>query len=331
MVTRERKPLLEVDDVTVRFTVKRGLLGGGSYQVKAVNGISFEICQRETFGLVGESGSGKSTIGNALLRLVNIDSGSIRLEGKPVHELKGRMLDFRRDLQAVFQDPYSSLNPSMIVADIIGEPLTIHYGLRGAERNKRVSGLLERVGMASDQLERYPSEFSGGQRQRIAIARALALEPKLIICDEPVSALDVSTQSQVISLLEQLQETMGISYLFIAHDLAVVRHISDRIGVLYLGQLMEVGPADRIYDTPAHPYTQMLLAAIPVVDPAVQRERKQERRKLPVTELPSPTDLPDGCPFHTRCIHVMDICRKKVPRKIPVAGGGWAACHLYDG
>jgi len=331
MVAPDEKPaLLEVRDLTVHFKLKKGLLGGGNYTVRAVNGVSFDIAAGETFGLVGESGSGKSTVGKALLRLVDINHGTISLEGEPVHQLRGRMLDFRRDLQVVFQDPYSSLNPSMIVRDIVGEPLYIHFGQKGAERDARVAGLLDRVGLNPDQMERYPSEFSGGQRQRIAIARALALEPKLIVCDEAVSALDVSTQSQVIGLLEELQATFGLSYLFIAHDLAVVRHISHRIGVLYLGQLMEVGPSDRVYEAPAHPYTRMLLEAVPVADPQVQRQRKAARRRLPVTELPSPTDLPGGCPFHTRCSEAMDVCRHEVPKKVPVPGGGWAACHLLS-
>lgn len=324
-------PLLEVRDLAVHFRVKRGVLGMASYDVRAVNGVDFEISSGETFGLVGESGSGKSTVGRALLRLVPIERGEILLNGKPVHELTGRMLDFRRDLQVVFQDPYSSLNPSMIVGDIVGEPLTIHFGLRGAERDERVASLFEQVGLAADQMERYPSEFSGGQRQRIAIARALALSPSVIICDEAISALDVSTQSQVIGLLEELQERLGLSYLFIAHDLAVVRHISHRIGVMYLGQIMETGPAERVYEAPAHPYTKMLLAAIPVVDPALQKRRKAERRKLPVTELPSPTDLPTGCPFQTRCPQAESICRESAPARVAVAGGGWAACHFVEG
>ena len=232
------------------------------------------------------------------------------------------MLDFRRDLQVIFQDPQASLNPSMVVADIVGEPLTIHFGLRGKERDARVAQLLERVGLAAYHLERYPSEFSGGQRQRIAVARALALEPRLIVCDEPVSALDVSTQSQAINLLEELQESFGIAYLFIAHDLAVVQHISHRVGVMYLGRLVELGPADRVHEQPAHPYTEMLLAAAPVADVATQRQRKAVRRQLPATELPSPIDPPSGCPFHTRCTYAMDICRREMPEPTPIDGGG---------
>lgn len=325
-----RTALLQVTGLTVQFHVKRGLFGRDSYIVRAVNGVDFGIGEGETFGLVGESGSGKSTIGRALLRLVDATSGRILLDGKPVQNLEGRMLDFRRDLQVVFQDPYSSLNPSKTVGDIVGEPLTIHHGLRGSERDSRVVRLLEQVGLDGDQVGRFPSEFSGGQRQRIAIARALALEPKLIVCDEPVSALDVSTQSQVIGLLEELQERLGLAYLFIAHDLAVVRHISHRVGVLYLGQLMETGPAERVYEAPAHPYTKMLLTAVPVADPVMQKQRKAERRRLPVSELPSPANYPTGCPFHTRCPSAMETCRTTAPPRREIRGGGWAACHLDD-
>ncbi len=323
-----KAPLLAVEDLHVQFRVRRGLFGAASYTVHAVAGVTFEIARGETLGIVGESGSGKSTLGRALLRLVDATRGSIRLEGREVRELSGRMLDFRRDLQVIFQDPQASLNPAMVVADIIGEPLTIHFGLRGPERNAKVAELLERVGLAAYHLERYPSEFSGGQRQRIAVARALALEPRLIVCDEPVSALDVSTQSQAINLLEELQESFGIAYLFIAHDLEVVRHISHRVGVMYLGKLVEVGPADRVHEQPAHPYTEMLLAAAPVADAIVQRRRKAARRKLPATELPSPLDPPTGCPFHTRCAYVMDVCKREMPEPSMVDGGGWVACHL---
>jgi oligopeptide/dipeptide ABC transporter ATP-binding protein len=250
------------------------------------------------------------------------------LNGLSITALRGRMLDFRRDLQVVFQDPYSSLNPAMVVADIIGEPLTIHHGLRGAARDQRVGDLREEVGLGRHQLERYPSEFSGGQRQRLAIARALASEPRVIVCDEAVSALDVSTQSQVINLLEDLQARTRVAYLFIAHDLAVVRHISHRTGVMYLGRMMELGPTERLFEAPAHPYTRKLLEAVPVLDPVAQKRRKSARRHLPVVELPTPTRLPSGCVFHTRCPYVMDVCRREVPEPTPVHAGGWVACHL---
>jgi peptide/nickel transport system ATP-binding protein len=321
---------LVASHLTVKFHVDRGLFGQGSYDVAAVSDVSFSLEPGQTLGLVGESGSGKSTISRALLRLVDIDSGSIRLGDTDISKLRGRMLDFRRDLQAIFQDPYSSLNPSMVVADIVGEPLQVHYRLKGKDRDRRVAQLLEQVGLSAYQMERYPAEFSGGQRQRIAIARAIALEPKVIICDEAISALDVSTQSQVINLLEELQQNLGLAYLFIAHDLAVVRHISDHIAVLYLGRLMEIGPVDRICDVPAHPYTQMLLAAVPVTDPIEQKKRKAIRQLLPVSELPSPANPPAGCPFNTRCPRVVARCRSEIPKLQDVATGGMVACHLPD-
>ena len=322
---------LEVTDLHVRFHVRRGLFGRDSYDVDAVNGVSFELAAGETLGLVGESGSGKSTIGRALLRLVETSRGSMKVVGRDVSELSGaEVLDFRRDLQAVFQDPYSSLNPSMIVADIVGEPLMIHHGLTGSARNERVAELLEQVGLATYHMERYPSEFSGGQRQRIAIARAIALQPKLIICDEAISALDVSTQSQVINLLDELQEQLHIGYLFIAHDLAVVRHLSDQIAVLYLGRLMEMGPADRVCESPAHPYTRLLLDSVPVTDPIEQKKRKANRRGQSAMELPSPVNPPSGCPFHTRCPNATSLCRERVPVPTPVPSGGMVACHLYE-
>ncbi len=324
-------PLLAVNDLHVTFRVRRGWFGRRSFVVRAVNGISFEIHSGETFGLVGESGSGKSTVGRALLKLVDAERGDILLNGRPVAELRGRMLDFRRDLQVVFQDPYASLNPTKVIGDIVGEPLLIHGLVRTrAERESRVAELLTQVGLAPELMERYASEFSGGQRQRIAVARALALSPKLIVCDEPVSALDVSTQSQVVNLLEELQQTLGLAYLFIAHDLAVVRHLSHRIGVMYLGRLVEVGPAERLYESPAHPYTKMLLAAIPVPNPEEQRVRKAQRRLLPVTELPSPTNVPSGCAFHQRCPHAQPLCRTDEPVAKAVPGGGSAACHLIE-
>ncbi len=320
--------LLQVDDLHVHFTLRRGLLNQQKVIVRAVNGVSFSLQPGETLGIVGESGSGKSTLGRALLRLVPVTSGDMRLDGRSITALRGRMLDFRREVQVVFQDPYSSLNPAMVVADIVGEPLTIHHGLRGVARDQRVGDLLEEVGLGRHQLERYPSEFSGGQRQRLAIARALASEPRVIVCDEAVSALDVSTQSQVINLLEDLQARTRVAYLFIAHDLAVVRHISHRTGVMYLGRLMELGPTERLFEAPAHPYTRQLLDAVPVLDPVAQKRRKSARRILPVVELPTPTRLPAGCVFHTRCPYVMDVCRREVPEPTPVRAGGWVACHL---
>lgn len=321
--------LLRVEQLSVQFRIRRGLLGRKSYTVHAVHNVNFDLHRGETLGLVGESGAGKSTVGRALLRLQDISSGSIRLNGEEIGRLKGQLPELRRNLQAVFQDPYSSLNPSMVVGDIIAEPLKVHFNLTRAERESRVGELMEQVGLRARQMQRYPAEFSGGQRQRIAIATALALDPAIIICDEAVSALDVSTQSQVINLLQELQQRLRLAYLFIAHDLAVVRHISDRIGVLFLGQLVEIGPADRICERPAHPYTRMLLDAVPVPDPVVQRKRKAKRRATNVGEICSPTELPTGCPFSSRCPKVMDVCRTRLPGATPVAGGGVVSCHLY--
>jgi peptide/nickel transport system ATP-binding protein len=329
-VSAADKVLLSVDNLSVRFRVKRGLFGRQNYDLMAVNGVSFALNRGETLGLVGESGAGKSTIGRALLRLTDASSGTIMLQGKDLASMQGRILDFRRDLQAVFQDPYSSLNPSMVVGDIIAEPLKIHFNMTEAKRKARVAKLMTQVGLSPHQVQRYPSEFSGGQRQRIAIAAALALDPKIIICDEAVSALDVSTQSQVINLLEELQSNLKIASLFIAHDLAVVRHISNRIGVLYLGQLMEIGPTERICSQPAHPYTKMLLASIPVTDPIEQKKRKAIRRTLPAVELPGPNNIPTGCPFSTRCAEALEQCKTVKPKPVEVEGGGLVSCHLYS-
>jgi len=329
-VSGGKEQLLRVNDMVVRFRVKRGFFGRQSYDVMAVNGVSFELNRGETLGIVGESGAGKSTIGRALLKLIELDSGTILLEGEDVGAMRGRILDFRRDLQAIFQDPYSSLNPSMIVGDIIAEPMKIHFDWTDKQRKARATELMSQVSLSPDQMQRYPSECSGGQRQRIAIATALALDPKIIICDEAVSALDVSTQSQVINLLGDLQSSMKIALLFIAHDLAVVRHISDRIGVLYLGQLMEIGPAERICEAPQHPYTRMLLAAAPVTDPVEQKKRKAIRQAMPAVELPDPTSIPTGCPFSTRCPDVMEHCHTVKPEPSEVPGGGLVRCHLYN-
>jgi peptide/nickel transport system ATP-binding protein len=319
-----RAAVLEVENLSVTFKIRRGLFN--KVPLRAVNDVSFHIGERETLGLVGESGSGKSTTGRAVLRLIDADSGTVRLDGKDVlGASKGKVRELRRDMQMVFQDPYSSLDPSMVVAESIGEPLDVHEGLRGKARNDRVRELLHHVGLADHHLQRYPYEFSGGQRQRIAIARAIAVNPRLLVCDEAVSALDVSTQNQIINLLEDLQEEFGISYLFIAHDLAVVRHLSQRVAVMYLGSLVETGPSRRIYEHPAHPYTEALLSAVPIPVPWVQRNR--QRIILP-GDLPDPTNPPPGCPFHTRCPYVMDVCSEVVPEHTPVDGGGTVACHL---
>jgi peptide/nickel transport system ATP-binding protein len=319
-----RAAVLEVENLSVTFKVRRGVFH--KVPLRAVNDVSFHIGEHETLGLVGESGSGKSTTGRALLRLIEADGGTVRLDGKDVLGASKRQVrNLRRDMQMVFQDPYSSLDPSMVVADSIAEPLEVHEGLKGKAKADRVRELLHHVGLAEHHMQRYPYEFSGGQRQRVAIARAIAVNPRLLVCDEAVSALDVSTQNQIINLLEDLQAEFGIAYLFIAHDLAVVRHLSQRVAVMYLGSVVETGPARRIYEQPAHPYSEALLSAVPIPIPWVQRSR--ERIILP-GDLPDPTDPPTGCSFHTRCPHVMDICSQVVPEHTPVDGGGTVACHL---
>lgn len=317
-------PLVNAKNVTVDF--KKRKLIGPTRVVRAVNDVSFEIAVGETLGLVGESGSGKSTTGRALLKLVPVESGQIHVDGHDLTSARGGELRrLRRQMQMVFQDPYSSLDPSATVAASIAEPLRVHEGMSRRDSWKRTVELLDLVGLRASHANRYPHEFSGGQRQRVAIARALGLNPKLIVCDEAVSALDVSTQNQVINLLEDLRDEFGLSYLFIAHDLAVVRHIAHRVAVMYLGHIVETGPAERIYQRPAHPYTQALLSAIPVPNPAMSN--KADRIVLK-GDLPDPADPPSGCPFQTRCGYVMDICRTEMPATTPVAGGGEVACHL---
>lgn len=314
-------PLLSVTDLHVSFKARLRRT-----RVHAVNGVSFEVAPGETLGIVGESGSGKSTVARALMRLIPVDSGSAVLDGRDLLGLgRKEMLGARRDIQMVFQDPYSSMNPSMVVAEIIGEPLEVQNGIKGAARNDRVRELLDAVGLSRNHLERYPYEFSGGQRQRIAIARALANNPKMVILDEAVSALDVSTQNQIINLLEDLQSDLGVSFVFIAHDLAVVRHIARRTVVMYLGKVMEEGPSERLFSSPAHPYTEALLSAVPIPNPVVQAQRT---RILLKGEPPDPTRVPSGCPFVTRCNHAMDVCHEQVPELTPVDGGGVVACHL---
>jgi oligopeptide/dipeptide ABC transporter ATP-binding protein len=311
--------LLSIEDLHVTFRRRRT-----DRPVRAVNGVTFTLERGETIGVVGESGSGKSTIARAVMRLVPAERGRAVLDGRDLLTLGGADLrNARKDVQMVFQ--YSSMNPSMVVADIIGEPLEVQAGIKGAERDKRVAQLLDDVGLSSRHLQRYPYEFSGGQRQRIAIARALANHPKLVILDEAVSALDVSTQNQIINLLEDLQHATGVSFLFIAHDLAVVRHIARRTVVLYLGRVMEEGPSERIFETPAHPYSEALLSAVPVPNPAVQRQRA---RVVLSGEPPDPSNPPPGCPFAARCTYVMDVCRTTMPEPTPVDGGGIVACHL---
>jgi oligopeptide/dipeptide ABC transporter ATP-binding protein len=301
--------LLHVEGLTKHFPVTSGVLGRTVGYVRAVDGVSFDIARGETLGLVGESGSGKTTVGRSILRLIEPTAGSVVFDGIDVrHADAPELRRLRRSLQIIFQDPYSSLNPRLRVVDLVGEALEVHGIARGAAVEKRVSELLTRVGLAPSALNRYPHEFSGGQRQRIGIARAIALEPKLIVCDEPVSALDVSIQAQVVNLLQDLGREFALSYLFIAHDLSVVRHLSHRVAVMYLGELVELAPTERLFAAPAHPYARALLSAIPVPDP-----RRRRRRLVLEGDIPSPLSPPSGCRFHTRCPAVMDRCRVEPP------------------
>jgi oligopeptide transport system ATP-binding protein len=318
-------PLLQVSDLTKAFPIRGGLLKRQIGSVRAVDGVNFHINPSETFGLVGESGCGKSTTGRCVLRLIEPSSGEILFEGRDVRALSGEKLRaIRRDIQIIFQDPYASLNPRMTIGDIIGEALTIHKLAKTRQQfEERIVHLLETVGLQAGHMSRYPHEFSGGQRQRIGIARALAVEPKLIICDEPVSALDVSIQAQVINLLEDLQEKFGIAYLFVAHDLSVVEHISKRVAVMYLGRIVETAPSRQLYASPKHPYTEALLSAVPIPDPSVKRKRIRLKG-----EVPSPINPPSGCHFHTRCPLAQDICSRETPPLKESAPGQFVACHF---
>ena len=331
--TAGARALVEIDDLTITFPGGRGRWPWQRQpDVRAVQHASLHIDSGETLGLVGESGSGKTTIGRAVLRFIEPSGGTIRLGDFDVTGF-GRSVPpaYRRAVQVVFQDPVGSLNPSMIVGDIIGEPLQIHFGMEADARQRRAGDLLEQVGLERHHLQRYPYEFSGGQRQRIAVARALATEPQLLVLDEPVSALDTSTQSQVINLLNRLQQETGAAYLFIAHDLAVVRHISDRIAVMYHSRVVEQGESDRVCEEPRHPYTELLLASIPDPDPAIQPAKSRRRRELTVgLELGAAGNAPvHGCPFASRCAHVMDVCHREFPEPYPLADGGEVRCHLH--
>jgi oligopeptide/dipeptide ABC transporter ATP-binding protein len=317
--------LLEVEHLTMHFPVRGGtVIDRQVAKVHAVDDVTFSMVEGETVGLVGESGCGKTTLSRTLLRLLEPTGGTIRFRGTDVTHAKGRALaPMRRQMQMVFQDPYASLNPRKRVGQIIGMPLALHGTKRDA-REERVAELLERVGLSPEHINRFPHEFSGGQRQRIGVARALALEPRLIILDEPVSALDVSIQAQIVNLLEDLQEALGLTYLFVAHDLSVVRHVSDRIAVMYLGKIMELSPAEELYLKPIHPYAEALLGAIPIPDPKENRER--ERVVLP-GEPPNPMNPPSGCVFHPRCEYATDVCSSVQPPLMEYAGGHLAACH----
>ena len=321
------EPLLRVKNLVKHFPVKGGLFSRQIDKVHAVDGVSFELAKGETLGVVGESGCGKSTTGRCILRLIEPTSGEVWFEGKNVTQLDREGLRATsRDMQIIFQDPYASLNPRMTVGAIIGEPLTIHKLTKSsAEYQDRIVELLETVGLNADHLRRYPHEFSGGQRQRIGIARALAVKPKLIVCDEPVSALDVSIQAQVINLLEDLQEKFDLTYLFIAHDLSVVEHISDRVTVMYLGRIVEVASARELYTTPKHPYTEALLSAVPIPEPGLKRTRIRL-----VGDVPNPNNPPTGCHFHPRCPKAFDRCKVESPALKQATDGHWAACHLND-
>src|ERR1700690_630034 len=316
--------VLEVRDLKKHFPVRKGLLQRASGTVFAVDGISFTIAQGETLGLVGESGCGKSTVGRTILRLIEPTGGSIRIDGRDItHLSKTELRPYRRQMQIIFQDPFSSLDPRMSAGDIVAEPMRVHRTAHGQEVKKRVAALFDRVGLRKAQMDNYPHQFSGGQRQRIGIARALALNPKLIVGDEPVSALDVSIQAQVLNLMMDLQRELGLAYLFISHNLAVVEHISHRIAVMYLGRIVEYTDKRTLFTRPLHPYTESLLLAVPVPDPSVKRQKRVLQG-----DVPSPISPPSGCHFHTRCPYAVDRCRVETPLLREVKPGQMVACHL---
>jgi peptide/nickel transport system ATP-binding protein/oligopeptide transport system ATP-binding protein len=321
-------PLLEVRGLKKHFPLYKGVFSRVSGQVYAVDGVSFHIGRGETLGLVGESGCGKSTVGRTLLKLLEPTEGMILVRGEDITNLDTtQMLPYRRQMQMIYQDPYASLNPRMSAGEIVGEPLTIHRVSAARERRARVAQLFERVGLRPELMDSYPHEFSGGQRQRIGIARALALSPELIVSDEPVSALDVSIQAQIINLLMELQDELELSYLFVAHDLAVVEHISDRVAVMYLGRIVETTDKTNLFETPLHPYTEALLSAVPI-----PKYGARDRKRVILTgDVPSPINPPPGCHFHTRCPYAFARCRQEVPVLREAAPGHWVSCHLHDG
>jgi len=325
----EKNVLVSVQGLVKYFPIIRGtIIQRKVGDIKAVDGVSFKIHRGETLGLVGETGSGKTTVGRTMLRLYEPTAGAVLVDGVDLMKLKGKELNrIRSRLAMIFQDPYASLNPRMTTGIIVGEPLRVHKVGRGKERQERVKELLLNVGLDPISVNRYPHEFSGGQRQRIAIARALALNPDLMICDEPISSLDVSIQAQVVNLLEALQERLNLSYLFIAHDLSMVRHISDRIAVMYLGKIAELADRDSLYQRPLHPYTQALISAVPLPDPDLQKKRK---RIILVGDIPSPANPPQGCRFHTRCPFVQDHCRLVEPELREIEPRHWVTCHFAE-
>lgn len=315
--------ILEIKNLTKFFPVRKGIGNDAKLFVKAVDNVSFSIGRGETLGLVGESGCGKTTVGRTILRLYEPTSGSILFDEKDITKVD--MKPLRRKMQMIFQDPYASLNPRMTVSDIVGEPMDIHHLEKGEQRREKIFSLLEMVGLNKEHANRYPHEFSGGQRQRIGIARALAVQPEFIVCDEPISALDVSIQAQIVNMLEDLQKSLGLTYLFIAHDLSMVKHISNRVGVMYLGKLVELSSSSELYEKPAHPYTQALLSAIPVADP---NESKKRERIILEGDVPSPINPPSGCRFRTRCSYAMKKCAEVEPEFKEVTPGHFCACHL---
>ncbi|MYL53942.1 dipeptide ABC transporter ATP-binding protein [Pontibacillus yanchengensis] len=319
------EPLLKIEELETFFPIKSGIFKRTVAHVKAVNNISFDVKEKETFSLVGESGCGKSTLGRSILRILEPTGGKVLFDNENILNYSSSELrKLRRDVQLVFQDPYSSLNPRMSVRELVSEPLFTHFSISKEEANQQVDEMLEKVGLPLEQAERYPHQFSGGQRQRISIARAFILKPKFVVADEPVSALDVSIQAQILKLLMQLQEEFNMTYLFISHDLNVVKHISDRVGVMYLGKMMEMTDTDSIYDQPLHPYTQALLSAVPKSDPLEEKERV-----ILKGDVPSPANPPSGCPFHQRCPKAMDECTTIEPEFKEVKENHFVACHLY--
>ena len=324
------QPLLDVQNLVMHFPLTQGIIFQRQVgAVQAVDGVSFSVKRGETLGLVGESGCGKSTTGRAILQLYKPTDGNVIFDGRDLTQLDStEMRKMRRHLQMVFQDPYASLNPRMTVGNIVAEPMQIHKLVAKNERTERVQELLQTVGLNPYFANRYPHEFSGGQRQRIGIARALAANPDFIVCDEPVSALDVSIQAQVVNLLEDLQDKFGLTYLFIAHDLSVVRHISDRVAVMYLGKIVEMADRNSLYDDPLHPYTKALLSAVPIPDPVIEKRRE---RIILTGDVPSPINPPSGCHFHTRCPYVMDVCKRIDPIFADQGNEHFVACHLYPG